>query len=149
MQSKAKNVYDYLAALTDDQRTEIGKVRRVILDNLPAGYVERMEYGMIGYAVPLEIYPDTYNGQPLGVAALAAQKKYNSVYLMGVYGDKATERWFLSEYKKSRKRLDMGKSCVRFRRADDLPLDLIGKTIARISVADFVAMAKAARDGRR
>lgn len=91
MHSKAATVQDYLASLPADTRKAIETVRQTILQNLPEGYEEMMEYGMIGYAVPLSRYPDTYNGQPLGIAALVARKNYNSVYLMGVYADKATD----------------------------------------------------------
>jgi len=98
-----------------------------------------MVYGMIGYANPLERFPHTYNGQPLTIAALAAQKNYLSVYLMGVYGDEATHAWFVREWKQSGKKLDMGKSCVRFRLAEDIPLDVLGKAIARVSVDQLMA----------
>ena len=111
-----------------------------------------MQYGMISYVVPLERYPDTYNGLPLAVASLADQKRYMSLYLMGVYGDESAETW-LRERWPADKKLDMGKSCLRFRRLDDLPLDLIGEVIARTSVDDFIARAPVAvqrpADGRR
>lgn len=148
MQSRAKTVAEYLKSLSEGQRKEVVAVRRVVRDNLPAGYVEGMEYGMITYAVPLKRYPDTYNGRPLTIAALAAQKNYNSVYLMSVYGDKSTERWFNEAYAKSGKKLDMGKSCVRFKRAQDLALDVIAETIARVPVEAFLKRVEAARAKR-
>ena len=89
-----------------------------------------MQYGMISYCIPLERYPATYNKQPLSYVALASQKNYMAHYLMCVYGSPDVRAWFGVEYQKSGKRLDMGKSCLRFKRADDLPLDLIGKTVA-------------------
>ena len=116
----------------------LGLYCKVILDNLPDGYVERMQYGMISYAIPLETYPVTYNKQPLGLASLASQKNYMSLYLMNVYGDTDTERWFHEEYRASGKKLDMGKSCVRFKKVEDLPLELIGQTIARTSPDEFI-----------
>ena len=146
MQSKETSVEDYLKSLPAKKRKEIEPVRRQILKHLPTGYEETMDYGMIAYVVPLKRYPDTYNGHPLPIAALAAQKNYNSVYLMGVYGDLATEKWFLKEYEESGKRLDVGKSCVRFKRAEDLPLELIGKTIARVPVDVYLKRYEAARN---
>ena len=104
-----------------------------------------MQYGMIWYVIPLERYPVTYSGQALGIAALASQKNYMSLYLMNVYGETETERWFVEEYNASGKKLDMGKSCVRFKKLEDLPLDLIGKAIARTSVDEFVGMYEASR----
>jgi uncharacterized protein YdhG (YjbR/CyaY superfamily) len=144
-QSKATTVDEYLAEQSPDRRLALEAIRRVILENLPRGYVETMQYGMIGYVVPLEKYPVTYNKQPLGVAALASQKNYLSLYLMNVYGDPETERWFVEEYQASGKKLDMGKSCVRFKKLEDLPLDLIGRAIARTSVDEFIGMYEAAR----
>src|SRR5688500_627328 len=137
--SPAKSVPAYLASLPPEKRKDIEAVRKVIKKHLPRGYEEGMQWGMISYYIPLSRYPDTYNKQPLGIAAIAAQKSYNAVYLMGVYGDKATEKWFKAEYQKSGKKLDMGKSCLRFKKADDLPLDLVGKVIARVGVDDYIA----------
>jgi hypothetical protein len=129
--SNAKTVDKYIAGLPEDRRKEIKTVRNLILKHLPKGYEEGM-FGMIGYYVPLEDYPDTYNGQPLWIAGLAAQKNYNSLYLMAVYGNTKIEKWFKEKYKQSGKRLDMGKSCVRFKKAEDLPLELIAETIAKV-----------------
>jgi uncharacterized protein YdhG (YjbR/CyaY superfamily) len=136
--SNAKTVEEYLESLPEDRRAAIAKVRQVILDNLPEGYEEGMQYGMIGYYVPLEEYPDTYNGQPLGIIALASQKNYMSLYLMSVYGDSRREKAFVDKYKASGKKLDMGKSCVRFKTLDDLPLDLVAETVASVPVAMFI-----------
>ena len=146
--SHAGTVREYLAALPPDRRATVAAVRKVILEHLPRGFEEAMQYGMIGYRVPLARYPATYNGQPLAVAALAAQKGYTSLYLMNVYGDRATERWFADAFRKAGKKLDMGKSCVRFKSVDDLPLDVIGQAIARTSVEDFIASYEASRRGR-
>jgi hypothetical protein len=123
-------------------------VRDVILANLPAGYEEGVQFGMIGYYVPLSVFPDTYNKQPLGYLALANQKNYMSLYLNNVYGDPATERWFKERYAASGKRLDMGKSCLRFKRLEDLPLDLIAETVARTPVDQFIAGYQAAMSAR-
>lgn len=143
--SKAMTVDAYLATLADDRREAIAKVREVILARLPAGYEEGMQYGMIGYYVPLARFPDTYNGQPLGVAALASQKQYMSLYLNAVYGDPEVEAWFVERYRASGKKLDMGKSCVRFKTLADLPLELIGETIARVPVEQLLARYEAVR----
>ncbi len=143
MQSRAATVEAYLAELPEDRRAALAEVRATILDHLPEGYEEGMQYGMIGYFVPLERYPETYNGQPLSVAALANQKNYMALYLMGVYAER--DAWFREEYRKRGKRLDMGKSCVRFRSLDDLPLDLVGEVIARTSVEDFIRLYEESR----
>lgn len=121
-----------------DRAKAILEVRKVIRQNLPRGYKEGMLWGVIGYHVPLSRYPDTYNGQPLLYAGLASQKNYMAVYLTSVYSDKETEKWFREKYKKSGKKLDMGKSCLRFRRVEDLPLDVIGAAIAKLSVDQFI-----------
>jgi Domain of unknown function (DU1801) len=134
--SKATTVGEYLAELPEERRRAIERVRQVILANLPEGYVETMQYGMPSYVIPLERYPTTYNGQPLALASLASQKNSMSLYLMNVYGDR--EKPFKEAYRKTGKRLDMGKSCVRFRSLDDLPLDLVGRTIAATPVEEFL-----------
>ena len=137
-QSKAETVDEYLAELPPERREAIAAVREVILDHLPDGYQETMQSGMIGYVIPLERYPVTYNRQPLAYAALASQKNYMSLYLMNVYGDEDTEKWFSEQYGASGKKLNMGKSCVRFKTLDDLPLGVIGEAIGRTEVTDFI-----------
>jgi hypothetical protein len=143
--SDARTPEEYLARLPDDRRDAIGQVVDVVRDNLPAGYEEGMQYGMIGWYVPLSSLPDTYNGQPLGLAAVANQKHYMSLYLNSVYGDPDTEAWFRQAFAATGRRLDMGKSCVRFRRISDLPLEVIGQTIARADPDVFVARYLAVR----
>ena len=127
-----------------DRRADIQQVREVILANLPDGFQECMQYGMIGYAIPLERFPDTYNKQALGVAALAAQKRHISVYLHGLYADPELTEWFVEAYKQTGKRLNMGKSCVRFPRAEAAALDLIGEVIARVTPDQLIAQHEAA-----
>ena len=144
-QSTAKTVYEYLDELSPDRREAIATVREVILLHLPPGYEETMQYGMIGYVIPLERYPVTYNGQPLAYAALASQKNYMSVYLMNIYSDKEAEQWFVDQYKASGNKLNMGKSCLRFKKLEDLPIDLIGKAIERTKVDDFIELYEASR----
>jgi len=143
--SKAATVTAYLAELPPERRKAISAVRQVIRANLPAGFKEVMGYGMITYVIPLSRYPDTYNGQPLCYAALASQKNFCSVYLMGVYGDPRRAAWFKEGFRRAGKKLDAGKSCVRFRQADDLPLDLIGEVIAGISVEEYIRRYEASR----
>jgi uncharacterized protein YdhG (YjbR/CyaY superfamily) len=145
MRSGAATVDEYLAELPVDRREAIGVVRGEILANLPEGYEEAMNWGMVTYQVPLETYPETYNGQPLMYAALASQKNHMAVYLMGIYADEATRDGFLDSYKATGKRLDMGKSCVRFRHVDDLPLELIGEAIGACEVEAFIALNERAR----
>ena len=142
----ASTVAQYLAALPADRRAAISAVRDAINENLPNGYEEGMQFGMIGYYVPLERYPDTYNGQPLGIASLANQKRHVSLYLMGIYANDFDARWFKEAWQATGKRLDMGKSCVRFKTIDDVPLDVIGAAIARTTVDDFIAAYESARD---
>ena len=149
MKSDAATVEEYLAGLPEDRREAIEAVRRVVLENLPDGYEECMSSGMISWVVPLSRYPDTYNKLPLGLAALASQKRHMALYLNNVYSDAQTRDWFTSAYAATGKRLDMGKSCLRFRRLHDLPLDVIGQAIARTSVDDFLSFYEAARSKTR
>jgi hypothetical protein len=139
VKNSAQTIDEYLASLPDDRRETISTLRQIILRNLPSGFEETIQSGMIAYVVPLSILPDTYNGQPLQLAALAAQKNYYSLYLMAVYGNPALNTWFIQEYAASGKKLNMGKSCVRFKSLDDLPLDLIGKVFAKVPLDRFVA----------
>jgi hypothetical protein len=145
----ARTPDEYIASLPDDRREAISAVRDVVRRNLPPGFEEGMQYGMIGWYVPLERFPDTYNGQPLGLAALASQKGYMSLYLNNVYGDPDTERSFKQRYEASGRRLDMGKSCVRFKRLEDLPLEVIGETIAGADLDRYLEHYAAARGSSR
>lgn len=131
---------EYLNGLPEDRRAAIKVVRQAILDNLPDGYQEMVDFGMLAYVIPLETYPETYNGHPLMYAALASHKRHIAVYLMNIYGDTETERWFTEAYRASGKKLDMGKSCVRFKKLDDLPVELIGRAIARTSAAEYIQL---------
>lgn len=143
--SKATTVEQYLRELPEDRRAVVSAVRDVVVRNLPAGYREAMGFGMITWGIPLEDYPDTYNGQPLGYAALAAQKNYYALYLNCVYSDPAREQWLRDEFRNAGKKLDIGKSCVRFKKLDDLPLDAIGTLIAGTPPADFITLYETAR----
>ncbi len=145
VRSAAATVEEYVQELAPDRREDIQAVRELVLDNLPPGYVETMNWGMITYEIPLDRYPKTYNKQPLMYAALASQKRYMSLYLMCVYSHQESRIWFEERFKASGKKLDMGKSCVRFRRVEDLPLDLIAETIAGTSVEDYIRFYEASR----
>ena len=138
MHSKANSVEQYLNEFPEDRKESLSKVRETIIENLPTGYDEVMNWGMITYEVPLEIFPDTYNGKPLMYAALASQKNHMSVYLMGCYMSPDIRKKFENAYKQSGKKFDAGKSCIRFKKVEDLPLELIGKTIGLMSVEQFI-----------
>ena len=143
MQSKAKTVDAYLAGLPGDRREAISAIRKVILKHLPRGYEEGMQWGMIGYYVPHSIYPDGYHCQPdepLPVASLASQKNHMAFYGLGLYIDEEQARWFVEEWKKAGKKLDMGKSCVRFKTLDDVAIDVIGRAIKRMPVKQYIAL---------
>jgi uncharacterized protein YdhG (YjbR/CyaY superfamily) len=141
----ADTVEEYLAELPKERRQEMETVRQVVLENLPDGYEEALNWGMIAYQVPLETYPDTYNGQPLMYAALASQKNHMSLYLTAIYMDEDARKEFEAAYKATGKRYDAAKSCVRFRTVDDLPLPLIAETIASLEVDEFIQKMKAMR----
>ena len=147
--STASTPDEYVASLPDDRRDAVAAVRDLVNSNLPPGYEEGMAWGVISWWVPLETFPDTYNGKPLGVVALASQKHYISLYLNTVYGSSEEEAWFKERYAASGKKLNMGKSCVRFRRLDELPLDVIGETIARADLDRTLAQYAEARGSPR
>ncbi len=153
MRSDAKTVKEYLRALPADRRKAISAARDVIIANLPKGYVEVMDWGMISYQVPLDVYPATYNGKPLMYAALASQKAYMVVYLSAIYADAASREKFELDYRATGKRYDVGQSCVRFRKLDDLPLDVLGAAIASTPMATYVEhyenRQSSARKGKR
>jgi len=149
MKSNATTVAEYLNDLPPDRQEAIKIVRETILHNLPEGYEEVINWGMITYQVPLEVYPDTYNGKPLMYAALANQKNHLAVYLTGIYLDEDRRKDFEQAYKKTGKRYDVGKSCVRFRNLDDLPLPLIGYSIKAMEMDEFVERSKAIRSTRK
>ena len=142
MQSKAKTPDEYILELPEDRKIAITKLREVISTNLPSGFKEEMSYGMIGYVVPHSLYPDGYHCDPklpLPFACIASQKNFIAFYHMGVYADKKLLDWFIKEYPKhSKQKLDMGKSCIRFKKLDQIPYDLIGELIGKIKVKDWI-----------
>ncbi len=136
--SKAATIEQYLAELPPERRAEISRVRDVINQALPDGYREGMAWGMIGWVIPLERYPDTYNGQPLAYAALAAQKNSNSLYLNCVYASEERTERLKQAWAATGKKLDMGKSCIRFKKANDLALDVLRDEIASTTPEQFI-----------
>jgi hypothetical protein len=145
--ARPTTVAEYLSSLPPDRRSALDAVRKAVNRNLPRGYEEGIQYGMISWTIPLSRYPETYNGQALTLAALASQKSYMALYLHCVYQDPALLRELTEWYRRSGKRLDMGKACVRFKSLDDLPLDAVAAVIGRTSVDEFIATYERARAG--
>ena len=137
--SKAATPEAYIAELPPERRDLISRVRDLVNANLPDGYVERMSWGMIGWELPLERYPNTYNGQPLVYAGLAAQKNHNALYLNCVYASEERTQRLKEAYAAAGKKLDMGKSCIRFKKADDLAEDVLAEAIRSAPVDEFIA----------
>ncbi len=142
MQSSAKTVEEYLAQMPEKRREEAQKVRNVLLKYLPKGYRETMNWGMICYEIPLETFADTYNKKPLMYAALANQKNHLSLYLCGMYCLPKLREQFEEAIKNSEKKLNMGRSCIRFTKAEDLPLEKVGEIIASVSTEEYIAVEK-------
>lgn len=144
MQSKASTPDEYFATLPEDRRDAMAQLRKVIKKNLPKGFQEVMNYGMPGYVVPHKIYPDGYHCDPklpLPFLGLASQKNSINFYHMGIYADPKLLKWFTSEFPKhSKKKLDMGKSCVRFKKPEDIPYDLIGELVSKMSPQDWIKL---------
>jgi hypothetical protein len=149
IQKAAQSVEDYLQSLPEDRREVVSAVRDVIVHNLPDGYRETASGGMITYCVPLERFPNTYNKQPLSYVALASQKNHLALYMMGAYGDPAQAKRIEDGFARAGKKLDMGKSCIRFRKLDDLPLDVIGEAVARMPPEELIALHDAAHPPKK
>ena len=141
--SKETTPAAYLASLPPERRKVIAAVRNVVKTHLPKGYVETMNWGMLAYEIPLSRYPNTYNKQPLMYVALAAQKNNYALYLTNVYADDALKEKLVAAYKAAGKRLDMGKSCLRFKALEDLPLEVIGEIVAATPVERRIATEEA------
>lgn len=149
MRSDAATPEEYLASLPADRREMVTSIRETVNANLPEGYVEEMAWGMLTWSVPLEISGPTYNGKPLAYAAVASQKNHVAVYLMGLYTDGPELGWFKEQYAERGLKLDMGKSCVRIKHLDELPLDVLGESIASIGPDELVARSERARNESR
>lgn len=142
MQSKATTVDQYIEELTSDRQEAISAVRKVILKNIDPSFQETMQYGMIGYSVPHSLYPAGYHcdpKQPLPFAGLASQKNYMSLYLCSAYNDTEFDNWIRTAFEKVGKKLDMGKCCIRFKKLEDLPMDIIAEAFRRVRCSQFVA----------
>jgi uncharacterized protein YdhG (YjbR/CyaY superfamily) len=143
MQSKATTVADYIKELPFDRQQPMTALRKVISKNLPKGFKEAMSYGMIGYAVPHSLYPNGYHCSPelpLPFINIASQKNFIAFYHMGMYADKKLLDWFVSEFAKAVPfKLDMGKSCVRFKKPEQIPYELLGELCSKVTVADWIA----------
>lgn len=148
MQSKAKTVDEYIETLPEDRQKAISDIRKVVNKNLPKGFEEMMSYGMMGWAVPHDLYPAGYHcdpKQPLPFMGVASQKNFISVYSMCLYSDDKLLKWFQKEWPKhSSKKLDMGKSCIRFKKVDDIPLKLIGELAAKVTPAQWIEIYESA-----
>jgi hypothetical protein len=142
-------VAEYLRRLDPERRRAIGAVRKAVNLHLPDGYVEGVAYGMIAWFVPLRTFPDTYNGQPLCCAALAAQKNYNSLHLMAAYGNPKQADALRDGFARHGLKLNMGKGCLRFKNAEDLPLDVIGSVIASMPPRMLIDAHESAHAGKR
>ena len=144
MQYDVKSVEEYIAALPEDRKPIIEKLRNVILENLPEGYEEQLSYGMIGYVVPLSRYPAGYHvnkDEPLPFLSLASQKNHIALYHMGLYGNPVLEEWFTEEYaKRVPTKLDMGKSCIRFKNPKHIPYELVAELCQKIAVDEFISI---------
>jgi uncharacterized protein YdhG (YjbR/CyaY superfamily) len=137
--SKAATPEAYIAELPPERRELVSRVRDLVNSNLPDGYFERMSWGMIGWELPLERYPDTYNKQPLVYAGLAAQKNHTALYLNCVYASEERTQRLKEGYAAAGKKLDMGKSCIRFKKAEELAEDVLAEAIRSVPVEDFIA----------
>lgn len=144
MQSKAKTPEEYLKSLPEDRRKAINQLRKVIKKNLPRGFREEMGYGMLGYVVPHSIYPNGYHctpDKPLPFMGIASQKNFIGLYHMGIYSDKKLYEWFTKNYaEQSRTKPDMGKSCIRFKKIDAIPFQLVGELASKMTPQDWISI---------
>lgn len=144
MQSKATNVKDYLKEVPEERAPYFSKLRDTIVKNIPKGFEECMQYGMIGYVVPHSIFPDGYHCDPkipLPFVSIASQKNFIALHHMGIYANPKLLEWFVAEYPKHCKtKLDMGKGCIRFKKADQIPFDLVAELIQKINVKDWIKL---------
>lgn len=142
MKIEAKNPQDYISQLPDDRKEAMSKLRQTILDNIPPGFEEQMSYGMIGYVVPHSIFPEGYHCSPelpLPFMSIASQKNFVALYHMGIYADNDLLNWFVAEYPKYLKtKLDLGKSCIRFKKMETIPYELIGELCSKMTVQQWI-----------
>ena len=148
MKYSADSPKDYIDQLPEERKKAFNKLRKTVLDNIPKGFEECMNYGMIGYVVPKSIYPAGYHCDPklpLPFTNIASQKNFIALYHMGIYADQELLQWFQAEYAQQCKyKLDMGKSCIRFKRMDDIPYDLVGKLMQKMTPNDWITLYESA-----
>ena len=153
MKYEATSPDDYINQLPEERKVVLSKLRKVILQNIPEGFAETMNYGMIGYVVPHEMYPDGYHCDsklPLPFVNIASQKNFVAIYHSGIYANEEILNWFISEYPKySQRKLDMGKSCIRFKKMDDIPYDLIGELMTKLTVNEWISIYENAIKNRK
>lgn len=144
MQSNSKTPQEYVASVPEDRKIAIEKLRKTIISNLPEGFHEEMSYGMLGYVVPHSLYPNGYHCNPklpLPFMNVASQKNFIALYHMGIYMDSELLEWFVSEYSKvAKNKIDMGKSCIRFKKTDKIPYELIGELASKMSVLNWISI---------
>ena len=144
MQSTATTPQEYMESLPDDKKRVMSKLRKAILDNLPKGFSETMAYGMLGYVIPHSLYPPGYHCDPklpLPFISIASQKNFVALYHMGIYSDPELLEWFVTEFPKHTKgKLDMGKSCIRFKKMDDIPYELVGQLASKMSPENWITV---------
>ena len=148
MKYSAESPKDYIDQLPEERKKAFNKLRKTVLDNIPKGFEECMNYGMLGYVVPKSTYPAGYHCDtklPLPFANIASQKNFIALYHMGIYADQELLQWFQAEYAQQCKyKLDMGKSCIRFKRMDDIPYDLVGKLMRKMTPNDWITLYESA-----
>ena len=153
MQSKAVTPKQYLEELSEDRKAPIEKLRQQILDNLPKGIEEAMNYGMLGYVIPHTVYPEGYHCDPklpLPFMNLASQKNFVAVYSMVLYAKPEVMDWFIKEYaKRCKYKLDMGKSCIRFKKMDDIPFELIGELTSKVDTQEWIRIYEDSRKNKK
>jgi uncharacterized protein YdhG (YjbR/CyaY superfamily) len=144
MRIEADHVADYLSKVQDERKPAMQKLYETVKNHLPAGFEEGVSYGMMGWNVPLKTYPDGYHctpGEPLPFLGMASQKNFIAFYHMGMYADKELHDWFVAEYPKhSKRKLDMGKSCIRFKKPDEIPFELMGELVKKMSPRDWISL---------
>ncbi len=145
MQSQATTVDEYLQSLPPERRAAVSTLRDLVKKNLPDGYVETMNWGMISYEIPLSRYPDTYNKQPLNYIALASQKNHMAIYMLGLGARPGGEESFRQAWARTGKKLDMGKSCIRFKKLEDIPMDILAEAVAAVSPEAYIKFYEAGR----
>lgn len=144
MKIEAKNIDEYMENIAENHKLSVNRLREIVKLNIPQGFVETMNYGMIGYVVPHDLYPKGYHCDPklpLPFINIASQKNFVAFYHMGIYAMPELYSWFMDEYTKlSSKKIDMGKSCIRFKKPDEIPFELLGELVSKVSVVEWISV---------